>query len=249
MQNRFIGDIGDFGKYGLLRCLCKSGLRMGINWYLTDDGIDSAGNLTDYLLTAYKGYVECDQELYEKLHNIVYVENVRTVDKIEKSGLFPKGTEFYSRLLKSDKHYREKWFEESLKQLSHSDLIFLDPDNNILMNEIGYNYRKDGSLYAFPSEIANYYFRGHSLIIYNHANRQPVVDYFRRFDFIKTNPIFKDARVLVMKYNRQQVRYYLFVLKPEDVKLIEDCLDNMIASPWGRKWKWDKPHFEKLALM
>lgn len=50
MQNRFVGDIGDFGKYGMLRCLISTGYRLGFNWYLTPDGTDNAGGFIDYLL-------------------------------------------------------------------------------------------------------------------------------------------------------------------------------------------------------
>ena len=43
MQNRYTGDVGDFGKYGLLRALCLPegdrgpALRLGVVWYLTSD--------------------------------------------------------------------------------------------------------------------------------------------------------------------------------------------------------------------
>ena len=44
MQNRYVGDLGDFGKYGLLRALCVPGdalggpeLSLGIVWYLVPD--------------------------------------------------------------------------------------------------------------------------------------------------------------------------------------------------------------------
>ena len=35
MQNRYTGDIGDFGKLGLLRVLQEAGFSIGVNWYLT----------------------------------------------------------------------------------------------------------------------------------------------------------------------------------------------------------------------
>ena len=35
MQNRYTGDIGDFGKLGLLRQLSRTGLSIGVNWYRT----------------------------------------------------------------------------------------------------------------------------------------------------------------------------------------------------------------------
>ena len=37
MQDRYAGDIGDYGKLGLLRSLSRTGLRIGVNWYLTPD--------------------------------------------------------------------------------------------------------------------------------------------------------------------------------------------------------------------
>ena len=37
MQNRYAGDVGDFGKLGLLRGLTSSQLDIGVNWYLTPD--------------------------------------------------------------------------------------------------------------------------------------------------------------------------------------------------------------------
>ena len=38
MKNQYVGDIGDYGKYGLLRFLAEKGIRIGVNWYLTENG-------------------------------------------------------------------------------------------------------------------------------------------------------------------------------------------------------------------
>ena len=57
MQDRYVGDVGDFGKFGLLRSLCRgdehcAALRLGMLWYRFD-GEDTAaphdGRHTDYL--------------------------------------------------------------------------------------------------------------------------------------------------------------------------------------------------------
>ena len=37
MQNRYTGDIGDFGKLGLLRQISEAEFSIGVNWYLTPD--------------------------------------------------------------------------------------------------------------------------------------------------------------------------------------------------------------------
>ena len=34
MKNQYFGDIGDYGKYGLLRWLAGQGLSIAVNWYL-----------------------------------------------------------------------------------------------------------------------------------------------------------------------------------------------------------------------
>ena len=49
MQNKYMGDAGDFGKYGLVRWITgvtltsTPSLNLGIHWYLTPDG---TGNKT-----------------------------------------------------------------------------------------------------------------------------------------------------------------------------------------------------------
>ena len=52
MQNKFFGDIGDFGKYSLLRRIQEKApkLRIGINWYLNEDkNTNNDGRHIDYL--------------------------------------------------------------------------------------------------------------------------------------------------------------------------------------------------------
>ena len=51
MKNQYVGDIGDYGKYGLLRFLAERGIQIGVNWYLTKDEKNKLGDgkFTDYL--------------------------------------------------------------------------------------------------------------------------------------------------------------------------------------------------------
>ena len=49
MKNQYVGDIGDYGKYGLLRFLSNRGIKIGINWYLTEDDKSSDGKFIEYL--------------------------------------------------------------------------------------------------------------------------------------------------------------------------------------------------------
>lgn len=45
MQDRYAGDIGDFGKLGLLRQFASAGLSVGINCYHTPDEAHNSDGL------------------------------------------------------------------------------------------------------------------------------------------------------------------------------------------------------------
>ena len=49
MKNQYFGDVGDYGKYGLLRFLSKQGITVAVNWYLTADDQSNDGNIRGYL--------------------------------------------------------------------------------------------------------------------------------------------------------------------------------------------------------
>ena len=48
MKNQYVGDIGDYGKYSLLRYIAFHEIRIGVNWYLTDNDGSTAGKFTKY---------------------------------------------------------------------------------------------------------------------------------------------------------------------------------------------------------
>ena len=37
MKNQYFGDVGDYGKYSLLREFALNGISIAVNWYLTED--------------------------------------------------------------------------------------------------------------------------------------------------------------------------------------------------------------------
>ena len=79
MQDRYAGDIGDFGKIGLLKDLQAQGLSVGVNWYRVDPiGIemkaDGSFKQEDGKYTIPKRFWECDKTLAEKLTKIAKSE-------------------------------------------------------------------------------------------------------------------------------------------------------------------------------
>ena len=87
MQDRYVGDVG---KYGLLRSLCRgdeqgAALRLGVHLYRFD-GDDSAavndGRHTDYLFapSRHERFLrQCDPDLFERMLHLV--NNDRSIGK------------------------------------------------------------------------------------------------------------------------------------------------------------------------
>ena len=49
MKNQYFGDLGDYGKYGLLRYLASNNIRIAVNWYLIPDDSSNDGKHISYL--------------------------------------------------------------------------------------------------------------------------------------------------------------------------------------------------------
>ena len=116
MQNKYACDVGDFGKYGLLRKLSGARaqrdpdddgpegereterLRMGIVWYLTPDEAKSGdGRHTGYLKPGPKNLREfrnCDPELYDQMGELVQ-SGRRSVRYVQEAQVLPPETVFY----------------------------------------------------------------------------------------------------------------------------------------------------------
>ena len=98
MKNQYVGDIGDFGKYSMFRAFIDAGVKVGVNWYLTEDDGSNDGKFTDYLnKDDMRRYCP---EVFDALKGIVGNKD-KTVFDIEKSGILPE-TIFYSEILKPE---------------------------------------------------------------------------------------------------------------------------------------------------
>lgn len=78
MQDRYVADVGDFGKYGLLRCLTgvtcgskKDALKLGVIWYLTPSshGNEGDGKHLSYLDQSDE-FRRFDEKLFDDLEGI-----------------------------------------------------------------------------------------------------------------------------------------------------------------------------------
>ncbi|HEY9059528.1 MAG TPA: hypothetical protein VIO64_03345 [Pseudobacteroides sp.] len=130
MQNRYVADVGDYGKYALLRNVAKTGMLLGVNWYSTpDEKHNSDGKHTSYLYKAM--YQDYDNELYYILKDMIDNNN-RNVSSVQNSKILPRNTVFYDRVLDLSKEpdfikrrmLRQSWHNEALRLLKDCSIVF-----------------------------------------------------------------------------------------------------------------------------
>ncbi len=234
MQDRYAGDVGDFGKLGMLRQLAGVGLKIGVNWYLTykpEEHTNADGKHITYLND--KSFQECDEELIELLGRIVKCN--RSATALEEAKLI-HNAEYYAEILKpgSDQSFsREVWHKNSLEVLTDSDIIFCDPDNGLLVKSVSLSSTKSDK-YVTENELANYYLLGKSVIFYNHRCREKEEVYLRRFASLQHRGELATAKWKGLKFTRGTVRDYLFILQPFHVDKVNGVIESMMQSKWNK---------------
>ena len=238
MKNQYIGDIGDYGKYSLLRFFALRGIRIGVNWYLTDKDESSDGKFTNYLQVDSERVF--DPVVFDGLKTIVnaYTRSERTVQMVQAAGLIP-GALFYDEKLStgntqpSDRaRMRCFWFTSSQAALWDADLIFADPDNGITYSKT--QGRKDCEKYVLPQEIAKYYSAGKDVVFYCHKGRRTIDAWESTIAQIKEYA--EHARLFVLTFHKGTQRSYVFVTHPEHVDQYESMITSFVTStPWGER--------------
>lgn len=237
MQNRYSGDVGDFGKLGLLRFLEKQGLKIGVNWYLTDDETHNAdGKFIEY--TSNKAFAECDDELLHTLSDII-TNGRRSVSALEEKNLLTKAL-YYSEKIeypsRQIKEARGVWHKDALTCFSDSDIVFLDPDNGLLTNSMSKGSIKSIK-YVFSEEIIDYYLQGHSVVFYNHRTHEKEDVYLKRFYSLFQSEELQDAKKRILTFCRYSLRDYVFIVQPKHSAIINQSLQDFLETNWKRHFK------------
>ena len=219
MKNQYVGDIGDYGKYALLRSLIAKGYSMGVNWYLTPNDDKTDGKFIDYLK---KESDSLDEKLFRKLKDLFITDDNknRNITTVEESGIL-NNTVFFNEILNYEnitnrKEYRNDWINRSIDILGEQDIIFLDPDNGLEIKSVPPT-RKNGNKYVTYEEAARYYELAKvALVIYNHRDRSPESKYIERFLKFYAHEGTKSCFLHRLTFHRISVRDYIFLIKNPD---------------------------------
>lgn len=236
MQDRYAGDIGDFGKLGMLRFLETSHFTIGVNWYLVpDEEHNGDGKHIAYL--ADERNRSCDEALWLALKKMVFGGN-RCVAELEKIGLL--NSIFYSDPLDLSNPDRAKtrkeWHEKALVCLSNADLVFLDPDNGLMVRSA--ENRRRSNKYVQISEMSDYYKNGSSIVYYQHKARRRDDFYIEQHQCLLESTYFPNATGFGIKFSSTSQRFFFFILQQDHNKYITDRIQEMMHSAWSRHFQW-----------
>jgi len=242
MQNRYVGDIGDYGKYALLRAIAPTGFPLGVNWYLTPDESHNAdGKYITYLYDDRFRFL--DRGLYLAIKDIVD-KGERHVRSIQHAGILPESTLFYDQILDyacdpgERRMRREAWHRAALDTLQSCDIVFLDPDNGL---QVGSSLTaRKGNKYIGLDELKDYIRLGKSVIFYNHRERKKEGEYLKRFIPLRDESAFMGCRWLGLKYVRGTIRDYFFILQMKHFAPIQARCEDLL-----QVWK---EHFSALLI-
>ncbi|MBL4751413.1 MAG: hypothetical protein JKX71_12680 [Amylibacter sp.] len=175
MQDRYVGDVGDFAKYSLLNHLSK-GMRLGVAWYLyPDEAHNSDGKHISYLLQP-KEWRHRDPFVFDSLKELLD-NKARSISAIEQSGVLnaerfsSSCLQFSSSSPRNRSKWRYDWFDKTLNDIDDCNIVFADPDNGLCEDD-KFKYCNVKSWKRLPISEAKALSEGRVAIFYHHNSRR-----------------------------------------------------------------------------
>lgn len=251
MKDQYFGDIGDYGKYGLLKFLAQHDVKIAVNWYLTENDKNKPGHggLIDYLKEKNEQrYLKYDPDLFCTLKEMVLPEpENRNVKLFELKNAIPDAIYYHKELNLRDlktvaerKVHRNEWHENALDTCKDAELVFLDPDNGLMEKP---KYTKTAEKYIFPCEVAAYYKRGQNVVYYCHKGRRKP-DPWESYKQYMMHCL-PDAAFMGLTFHRGTQRSYIFICHPEHAEQYRSLLNAFLKTKWGEPNEKKAPFTEE----
>ncbi|WP_320034196.1 hypothetical protein [Halarcobacter sp.] len=222
MQDRYAADIGDFGKFQLLRYLfLDSSFLISQLWFMyPDETHNSDGRYINYFEKV-KGF---DKDLEDSFKYII--ENRREVKALEDARLI-NNTSYFRDILEKDCNleYRKNWFLKAYEFSKNKQIILTDSDNGIAtrcdrvkkdIEILSYNSlekKSKSGKYIFLDEIEMLFDISETLIVYHHLNR--CFSHDEQIEILLQDFKNRFKKVLAIKHKPYSPRVYFFLVKEE----------------------------------
>lgn len=248
MQDRYVGDVGDYGKYALLRAFDQADLvsrdrPLAVVWCMyPDEAHNSDGKHISYLNRSEMRNL--DPALFDHL-KILVRSGRRSVSEISRSELVTGSNfKFFDRVLKAPivngrrpspserVAYRESWLQQCLGQTKGCQIVFFDPDNGIATDKMSPKDPRAGK-FVFLEELELFAKREQTLIVYHHADRTHTATLVGRMAQRLTNCIPPTSEVLPLIYHRGSCRIFFVIAATAHRDTVRALIQKFLKSGWN----------------
>ncbi len=265
MQDQYVGDVGDFGKYGLLRHLCgvREGvegpiLSLGVVWYLMPNGGGNDGKHLGYLAPPPKNrdrecFRKCDEQLYDALYDIVYdgfypdvQRERRKVRAVQDCNILPEAVFYDDSLVVNGRPVdRKAWAKAAVERTDDCDVIFVDPDNGLEpASGPSPKHVAFGELAEFMRQRKSR--DAKSLVVYHHLHHSASADEQIRSRRRELERCLGTSHVISLRYRRGSPRAYFIVPNGRE-DLFNERIEAFLNDSWGQEKLRGRPHFQPVS--
>ncbi len=230
MQHKYVGDVGDFGKFQLFRFLFNHhasplyGKSLAQLWFM-HEGLgerNNDGRHTDY----FERMSGTDEYLESSLMDLL-MRNRREVEELERLKLLPNAKFFYDEVPRAFED-RRQWFDRALWFAHKSDVVAVAPDNGMalrclrseerfemLHTDTHYTQKVYPQKYIFADEIGRLYSLPSTeiVIVYQHLGR--CMSHDRQIAVLKAQLADTYRHVAAIKHKPYSPRAFFFLCKSE----------------------------------
>lgn len=254
MQDRYTADVGDFGKFGLLRHLAgirvdaEPKLRLGVIWYLTDDAIVASDPANDGKHISYleahqeAAFRRCDPVLYDSLRQIV-LQGARRVASVRKLGLLGGRAHYVEERIRTPQagtsraerlRVRNAWHAQALEETRAASLVFLDPDNGLEPASVK-RHQSKAPKFAYLSELTDLVKRRQSVVCYHHLGRSGThVEQIAQWKKRLAAELALEHEPLAVRFRRGTARAYFIIPSDSQRDLLERRLETFMSGAWAQ---------------
>jgi hypothetical protein len=230
VQNGFLADIGDFGKFGLLRHLVSvdSAFRstLAVIWYEVPSDRDRAPSRYRYFEDS--SVVACDPALAHALRRLS-VNGV--LGDVPRARILPAATAYFTDPVPRTAIARADWCERAVRAARGSDIVFLDPDNGIAE-------RSTSAQHVGHAELAKFAQLDATIVVYHHLHRREphasqLLSLQRRVGLV-----LPERAVHLLWYRRGGSRVFIVAPRLSDSATIAQRLRGFARGPWAEHFTY-----------
>ncbi len=241
MQDKYVADVGDFGKFQLFRYLFNhkespmDGKALAQIWFMHEGEGEknNDGRYIDY----FERMTGCDAYLEDALLSLIMREK-REVTELESLRLLPNAKFFYEKV-PSSLEERYHWFKRALTFSDNVQVVAVAPDNGMALKchrgeqrfefltlEAHYAKKMYPHKYIFTEEVSSFYRLSdvEICIVYQHLSR--CFAHNGQIEALLSDLRKEYFHVIAIKHKPYSPRAFFFICKSEDIKeSIERRLD------------------------